>query len=272
MALIKLPLPHTLSLGRRRLLAASALLGLTLDFGTAGADTLPELVERAKPSVLLVGNFGLLDSPRFGFRGTGFVVGDGRQAITNAHVLPPPPQPGSPERRLVVQIWAGDKQWSQREARLVALDATHDLALLSFDGPPVQPLKLAEETPLLREGSDIALIGFPLGGALGFSHVTHRGILAARTAIALPAPASQALNARAVAQLRQGPFEVFQLDITAYPGNSGGPVFELASGAVTGIVSMVLVKGTHESALSAPSGISYAIPVQHARALLAEKR
>lgn len=265
--------PHLLSLARRRLLAAATLLALSIGAAsTACADTLPDLVERAKPSVLLVGSFGLLDSPRFGFRGTGFVVGDGRQAITNAHVLPPPPQPGSPERRLVVQLWTGEKQWSQREARLVALDSAHDLALLSFDGPPAQPLRLAEDVPPLREGSDVALIGFPLGGALGFSHVTHRGILAARTAIALPASASQALNARAVAQLRQGPFEVFQLDITAYPGNSGGPVFELASGAVTGIVSMVLVKGTHESALSAPSGISYAIPVHHARALLTNSR
>ena len=261
-------LPHPPLPGRRRLLAA-ALLGL-LGPGLAAptrADTLPDLVERAKPAVLLVGSFGLLDSPRFGFRGTGFVVGDGRQAITNAHVLPPPAAPGAPERRLVVQLWAGGQQWSQREARVAALDTAHDLALLSFDGPPAPALKLAEGGPP-REGSDIALIGFPLGGALGFSHVTHRGILAARTSIALPAPASQALNARAVAQLRQGSFEVLQLDITAYPGNSGGPVFDLASGAVVGIVSMVLVKGTHESVLSAPSGISYAMPVEHARALL----
>jgi S1-C subfamily serine protease len=214
-----------------------------------------------------VGSFSLLDTPRFGFRGTGFVVGDGRQAITNAHVL----LDGGDPRRLAVQLWSPDGQWSVREATVQALDRARDLALLRFDGAPVTPLALAGGAAPTREGSDVALIGFPLGGALGYSHVTHRGILAARTAIAPPAMNAQTLNPRAVAQLRQGAFEVLQLDITAYPGNSGGPVFDLASGEVVGVMSMVLVKGTKESALSAPSGISYAIPAAHAQALLTQR-
>lgn len=249
---------------RRRLLALAAALS-SLPCGFAAAEPLPDLVARAKPAVLLVGSFSLLDTPRFGFRGTGFVVGDGRQVITNAHVL----LEQGDQRRLAVQLMGSDGQWSLREAAIEALDRPRDLALLRFDGPPVTPLALSGQAP--REGSDIALIGFPLGGALGYSHVTHRGILAARTAIAPPAANSQTLNPRAVAQLRQGAFDVLQLDITAYPGNSGGPVFDLASGAVVGVMSMVLVKGTKESALSAPSGISYAIPAAHAQALLAPR-
>ncbi|HEX2009826.1 MAG TPA: serine protease, partial [Roseateles sp.] len=248
-------------------LLAAALLAL---LGSAGAEPLPELVARAKPAVLLVGSFGLLDSPRFGFRGTGFAVGDGNHAVTNAHVLLPPDQSASGERRMAVQVYDGDRQWRQREATVVAVDATHDLALLRFDGPPLPPLRLAPNAAL-REGGEIALIGFPVGGALGFSHVTHRGILAARTAIALPAVGAQALNARAISQLRQGSFEVLQLDVTAYPGNSGGPVFDTGTGEVIGVVSMVLIKGTRESALSAPTGISYAMPVEHVQALLNRK-
>jgi S1-C subfamily serine protease len=61
---------------------------------------------------------------------------------------------------------------------------------------------------------------------------------------------------------------VFQLDGTAYPGNSGSPVYHPASGEVVGIVNSVLVKGTKESALKTPSGITYAIPVQKLKALL----
>jgi S1-C subfamily serine protease len=65
---------------------------------------------------------------------------------------------------------------------------------------------------------------------------------------------------------------VFQLDGIAYPGNSGSPVFEARSGAVVAIVNMVLVRATKESLLSQPSGIAYAVPAEHLRALLSAHR
>jgi hypothetical protein len=40
------------------------------------------------------------------------------------------------------------------------------------------------------------------------------------------------------------------------------------TGQVLGIVNMVLVKGGRESALSNPTGISYAVPVRHLHELL----
>jgi S1-C subfamily serine protease len=78
------------------------------------------------------------------------------------------------------------------------------------------------------------------------------------------------LNARAIAKLREGNFEVLQLDATAYPGNSGGPVFDAESGTVLAVLNMVMVKSSRESALSQPTGISYAIPVRHLLALMEE--
>ena len=45
-------------------------------------------------------------------------------------------------------------------------------------------------------------------------------------------------------------------------GNSGSPLFDTRTGEVVGILNMVFVKGTRESALSNPTGISYAIPIQ----------
>jgi len=57
-----------------------------------------------------------------------------------------------------------------------------------------------------------------------------------------------------------GSFDIFQLDATAYPGNSGSPLFDVDTGEVIGVISMVLIKGTKESALSQPSGITYAVP------------
>jgi hypothetical protein len=45
-------------------------------------------------------------------------------------------------------------------------------------------------------------------------------------------------------------------------------VYDPATGEVLGIVNMVFVKRTKESALTDPSGITYAVPANHLRALL----
>ena len=227
---------------------------------------LPELVAAARGSVVAIGTFNALDNPRFTFRGSGFAVGDGRQVLTNLHVLPPAGDPafGSP---LTVQRRLDDGRLDPRAATLVATDRRHDLALLKIDGEPLTALPLADGGDA-REGQAVAFIGYPIGGLLGFAPVTHRGIVSSVTSVALPAPNAGALGAPAVAALREGAFAVYQLDATAYPGNSGGPLFDVDDGKVIGIVNMVLVRRTRESALTAPSGISYAIPIRHARALL----
>jgi S1-C subfamily serine protease len=49
-------------------------------------------------------------------------------------------------------------------------------------------------------------------------------------------------------------------------------VLDARTGEVVGVVNMVLVRGTRESALSNPTGISYAIPVAFVRQLLQRPR
>ena len=100
------------------------------------------------------------------------------------------------------------------------------------------------------------------------SPVTHRATVSAITPAALPAPSSRLLNEATIRGVRAGTFDIFQLDGTAYPGNSGGPLFDATTGEVIGVVNMVLVKGTREGALSQPSGISYAIPSRFVAQLL----
>lgn len=229
---------------------------------------LPDTIERVKPSVVLVGGYRASDNPRFQFMGTGFVVGNGLQVVTNAHVAERLASTSADAPALVVQVRVGADAWALRKARLLESAHEQDLALLQIDGPALPALRVAPSEGV-REGQELAFMGFPIGGVLGFSPVTHRALISSITTMALPSPTEQQLSARAIRSARAGPLAVFQLDATAYPGNSGGPLFEPHSGAVLGIVSMVLLKGTREAALSQPSGITYAIPSRYLIELLA---
>lgn len=241
---------------RRRWLALCAAGVTCLGAGAVQAQFVA-LIEKTKPSILIVGTYKATNSPRFNLRGTGFVVGDGNLAITNAHVLPKPeePQDGSD---LVVQV-RREGELQMRAATVLEIDRLRDLALLRFTGEPAPALALGD-SDAVKEGQIIAYTGFPIGGALGFSPVTHRGMVSSITPIVLPAANSQRLSARSIRNARDGTFNIFQLDGTAYPGNSGGPVFDLETGQVVAVINMVYVRGTRETALSQPSGITYAIP------------
>jgi serine protease Do len=227
---------------------------------------LPAVIDKVKPSVVIVGSYKANNSPRFRLRGTGFVVGDGNTAVTNAHVLPDSSEDFS-DSSMAVQVRGAANALQMRMATVLALDKEHDLAVLRFDGPAVPALTLGD-SDAVREGQAVAFMGFPIGGALGFSAVTHRGLISSITAAALPTPTAQQLNAKAIRSLRAGAFDIFQLDATAYPGNSGGPLFDPEKGEVLGVINMVFIKGTKESALTHPSGISYAIPSRYVVQLL----
>jgi serine protease Do len=230
---------------------------------------LPDLIANAKASVCAVGTYSALDSPRFGFRGSGFFVGDGSMVATCWHVLPDAsaaPKPGGTS--LAVQVTATDGSLEVREAELLNSQRQHDLALLRVKGRRGPPLTLSPPSAV-REGMDVVLIGFPIGGVLGFRQVAHRGIVASVVASALPSSNARQLNEGAVLRLREGSFELLQLDATAYPGNSGGPLLDVASGQVVGVVNMVLLKGNRESALSHPTGITYAVPARYLADLMA---
>lgn len=230
---------------------------------------LVEVIAAAERSIGAVGTYSALDNPRFGCRGTGFVVGDGNLLITCAHVLQEPGL-GTDKSTLVVQFAGGPGRYDMRPAVVAALDPMHDLVLLRFEGSPLPAMSIAGATSAV-EGLSVAFIGFPIGGLLGFAPVTHRGIISSITSLALTSPSSRQLDERAVRRLREGSVEIHQIDGTAYPGNSGGPVFKSETGEVVDVVNMVLAKGTKESALSQPTGISYAIPARFVAELLRQR-
>lgn len=252
---------------RRALLALAVLAPVAAQ----AVEVLPALIAKTRPSVLAVGSYSALQTPRFGFRGSGFVVGNGNRLITNAHVLPERADGAAEEPRTVVLIPSRVGEPQVRAATIVEVDRVHDLALLEFEGPPLPALALGPNDGV-AEGSDVVLMGFPIGGILGFTPVTHRGIVASVTAVAPPPPSARQLAPQAVQRVRQGTFDIYQLDAVAYPGNSGGPLLDVQTGQVVGVINMVLLKGSRESALSQPSGITYAIPVRFVDALLTKQR
>ena len=257
---------------RGALLAASCCASLCLWALPAQAQwsALPDTIAKVKPAVVIVGSYNPTTAPRFSLRGTGFVVGAGNWVVSNAHVLQ---AAGSADTagQLVVQVRTGPDSCQTRAAKVLEKDVFHDLTLLQIEGPPVPALPVAD-SDRVKEGQELAFMGFPIGGALGFSSVTHRAMVSSITQARLPSAQSGQLNERAIRGLREGNFLIFQLDATAYPGNSGGPLFDPASGEVVGVVNMVLLKGARESALSQPSGISYAIPARHVREMMARQR
>ncbi|HQZ01478.1 MAG TPA: serine protease [Thauera sp.] len=229
------------------------------------------ILPQVKPSIVAVGTYQRTRSPAFQFRGTGFVIGDGRLIATNAHVLPETVASEKMEA-LVIVVPGEGQQGAVRQVSRVANEPSRDLALLRLDGgAPLPALSLAAHERV-QEGQEIAFTGFPIGAVLGMTPVTHRGIVSAITPIGIPQANSRDLNPALIRRLASDVFRVYQLDATAYPGNSGSPVFDPQTGEVIGVINMVFVKSTKESVLSDPSGISYAIPVTYLHKLLGELR
>lgn len=254
---------------RRRALAGLAALATGGFMGSAAAADLKALIPTVKRSVVGVGTFEPTRSPATVFVGTGFVVGDGLSVITNAHVVPDLVGAGGKVEQLGIVTTEGSAV-RFRSATLVARDPDHDLAHLRLSGAPLPALELGD-SDTVQEGQELAFTGYPLGMVLGLHAATHRATLAAITPIVMPSLSSRNLDARQIAALQRPPFNIFQLDGTAYPGNSGSPVYDPASGRVWGVINAVFVKGLKETAISNPSGITYAIPVKYVRALLQQK-
>jgi S1-C subfamily serine protease len=249
--------------------ASALFLSCTVLFSinAASASDLPRTIQTIKPSVVGIASYVKTRSPAVKLVGTGFAVADGLDIITNAHVATA--VPAGESESLGVVIGKGT-EIEFRPAKLLANDPDHDLALLRISGKPLPPMALGDSGQVV-EGQSVAFTGFPLGIVLGLNHVTHRGIVSAITPIVMPALGSTKLDAKMFAQLRKAPYDVFQLDGTAYPGNSGSPVYDPETGVVYGVVNMVFVKGMKENAITNPSGITYAIPSKYIGALLQAK-
>ena len=158
--------------------------------------------------------------------GSGFLIREDGYLVTNAHVV------GDAER---IQVRLSDGR--RFDAKLVGLDERVDLALLKIEatGLPVAQLGDSNRT---RVGEFVLALGHPFGleQTVSFGIVSRKG---------------------APIQVASPGFEFIQTDAAVNPGNSGGPLVNMA-GEVVGVNSMAAVNGS----------IGFAIPVNLVKALL----
>lgn len=241
----------------------SVLAGLFLSSLSFAHEPMVTLIQKVKPSVVGVGLFNPLSAPKTQLQATGFAIGDGSLIATNAHAVPDL----EPFTKQEIAVLLPGKKVKVVKARLVVSDKPHDLAILKIEGQRLTPLELSNQE--VFEGTSIAFTGFPIGAILGLHPTTHTGLISAIAPVILPVPKAAKLTPQQLRMLRN-PYDVYQLDATAYPGNSGSPVYDVHSGEVVAVINKVLLTGNKESALTNPSAITYAIPVKHLKELLAK--
>ena len=234
---------------------------------SVNAHSYESVVTKIKPSIVGVGLYDALGVQTHQLKGTGFVFGNGHYIATNYHVVSEDLDPKIVQYHIVF-VGTGRNPQVYR-AEIVARDPVHDLAILKIDAK--LPAVILASDYMLDDGSEVLLTGFPIGAVLGLYPATHRGIIAASTPDVIPSVNANQLTTTMLEKL-DNPSLIYQLDITAYPGNSGSPLYNALNGEVVGVLNKVFIKETKETVLEKPSGISYAIPIKHLKELAVIKK
>jgi serine protease Do len=199
-------------------------------------DVLHQLAERLKPPLVQIRVRRAVEPTAEGqepqapderrSQGSGFIIREDGYVVTNAHVV-------ADGERILIRLTDGRRF----EAKLIGQDERVDLALLKIEakGLPVAPLGDSNRT---RVGEFVLALGHPFGleQSVSFGIISRKG---APLQVAAPG------------------FEFIQTDAAVNPGNSGGPLVNMA-GEVVGVNSMAAVNGS----------IGFAIPVNLVKALL----
>ena len=158
--------------------------------------------------------------------GSGFIIRQDGYIVTNAHVV------NDAER---IQIRLADGR--RFDARLIGQDNRVDLALVKIEATRL-PVAALGDSNRLRVGEFVLALGHPFGleQTVSFGIVSRKG---APLQVAAPG------------------FDFIQTDAAVNPGNSGGPLVNMA-GEVVGVNSMAARNGS----------IGFAIPVNLVKGLL----
>ncbi|MFZ2268102.1 MAG: DegQ family serine endoprotease [Azonexus sp.] len=156
-------------------------------------------------------------------QGSGFIVSADGTILTNAHVVD-----GAEE----VTVKLTDKR--EFKAKVKGLDKASDVAVLKIEASKLPTVKIGSAANT-RVGEWVLAIGSPFG----FENSASAGIVSAKSR-----------------SLPDGSYVPFiQTDVAVNPGNSGGPLFNMA-GEVIGINSQIYSRS------GGYQGLSFAIPIE----------
>lgn len=183
-------------------------------------------------------------------QGTGFVISDKGEILTNAHVVTNGEAGGSisnlkPAKEVYVQF----PDRNQVPAEIVGFDPYADVALIKVDpgGLDLKPLELGSDTDL-KVGDPVATLGSPFGEEQSLSV----GVVSATD--------------RTIQSLTQfGIDGAIQTDASINPGNSGGPMLD-AQARVLGLNQQI------ETTSGANQGVGFAVPIDLAKRSLEQLR
>jgi len=155
--------------------------------------------------------------------GSGFLISADGYLITNAHVVD-----GAEE--VIVKLT--DKR--EFKAKVLGLDTASDVAVLKIDAKDLPAVRIGSAANT-RVGEWVLAIGSPFG----FESSASAGIVSA--------------NSRSLPDGNYVPF--IQTDVAVNPGNSGGPLFNMA-GEEIGVNSQIYSRS------GGYQGLSFAIPIE----------
>ena len=221
----------------------------------AGAATKAEVYGQAKASTVLV--VAIDDKTKSVSLGSGFLVNKDGLLITNAHVI---------EDSSRILIYVGNEE-VYTNPTLLTVDPDRDLAALRIPPQAAPALALAVEAP--PEGNDVMAVGYPrLTDILNMGFALHPTIV--------PGNINGIIQGRSRTTYRFAPF----VQVTGHinQGSSGGPLVDVPSGEVIGMVVLQVPylerardrSGAGIGSVMIRSGIGYAIPSTVIREWLAE--
>jgi S1-C subfamily serine protease len=171
-------------------------------------------------------------------QGSGFVISDDGEVITNAHVVTDGDAGGGDRIRPAREVFVQFADRNQVPAEVVGFDPFADVALLRVesDGLNLEPIELGSAEDV-EVGDAVAAIGSPFGQEQSLSV----GVVSATD--------------RSVQSLTRFTIDgAIQTDASINPGNSGGPLLD-AEGRVIGISQQIRTgSGGNE-------GVGFAVPI-----------
>jgi S1-C subfamily serine protease len=213
-----------------------------------------EIYQRDAPGVVTVlsifGGGSAADLGAAAGQGSGFVISNDGEIVTNAHVVTSGgANNGGGNPKPAGQVYVEFSDRNRVPAEIVGFDPDADVALIKVDPSDVnlQPIELSDRDEF-AVGEPVAAIGSPFGEKQSLSV----GIISATD--------------RSINSLTQFTVDnAIQTDASINPGNSGGPLLD-ADGKVIGINQQI------ESSSGTNSGVGFAIPVTAIRYSLDQLR